>query len=231
VDVQFISFEDVKNGALKDFNVVINAGRMGDAWSGGDAWKCAELVSELTRFVYEGGAFIGVGEPAAIPGFDHLFRLSHVLGVDEDDGARVCHGRWAYEVNDTLPISVDAESLGNLPHIYLTDGDTRVLCEKNGIPQMTVHDFGKGKGVYMSHFNVNPASTRMLLETLLYVCGLSANSAWLSDSALVETAYYPADRMLVALNNAEEETTATLYTDHREEKVVLKPLETRMIQL
>ena len=231
VDVKYISFEDVKNGALKDADVVINAGRMGDAWSGGDAWKCAELVSELTRFVHEGGAFIGVGEPSATPGFDHLFRMSHVLGIDEDDGARVCHGRWAFDVDSSLPIHVDAESLGQLPHLYLTDGDTRVLCEKNGVPQMTVHAFGKGMGIYMSHFNVNPASTRMLLETLLYACHLPADSAWISDNALVEAAYYPADRMLVALNNAEDETTATLYTDKGPQTVTLKPLETRMIQL
>lgn len=231
VDVKFISFEDVKNGALKDVNVVINAGRMGDAWSGGKAWESEELVSELTRFVYEGGAFIGVGEPSATPGYDRLFRMAHVLGMDEDDGSRVCHGRWAFEVERDLPITVEESSLGNLPHLYLTDGNTHVLCAKNGVPQMTVHDFGKGKGIYMSHFHVNPASTRMLLETLLYACNLPVNSAWLSDHALVETAYYPADRMLVAINNAEEETTAELYTDQGDKTVTLKPLETKMISL
>lgn len=231
VDVKFISFEDVKNGALKDVDVVINAGRMGDAWSGGKAWESEKLVSELTRFVYEGGAFIGVGEPSATPGYDRLFRMAHVLGVDEDDGSRVCHGRWAFEVEHDLPITVEESSLGNLPHLYLTDGDTHVLCAKNSVPQMTVHDFGKGKGIYMSHFQVNPASTRMLLETLLYACNLPVNSAWLSDNALVETAYYPADRMLVAINNAEEETTAVLYTDQGDKTVTLKPLETKMISL
>ena len=231
VDVKFISFEDVKNGALKDVDVVINAGRMGDAWSGGKAWESEELVSELTRFVYEGGSFIGVGEPSATPGYDRLFRMAHVLGMDEDDGSRVCHGRWAFEVEHDLPITVEESSLGNLPHLYLTDGNTHVLCAKNGVPQMTVHDFGKGKGIYMSHFHVNPASTRMLLETLLYACNLPVNSAWLSDNALVETAYYPADRMLVAINNAEEETTAVLYTDQEDKTVTLKPLETKMISL
>ena len=231
VDVKFISFEDVKNGALKDVDVVINAGRMGDAWSGGKAWESEKLVSELTRFVYEGGAFIGVGEPSATPGYDRLFRMAHVLGMDEDDGSRVCHGRWAFEVERDLPITVEESSLGNLPYLYLTDGNTHVLCAKNGVPQMTVHDFGKGKGIYMSHFHVNPASTRMLLETLLYACNLPVNSAWLSDNALVETAYYPADRMLVAINNAEKETTAVLYTDQEDKTVTLKPLETKMISL
>lgn len=62
VDVSFISFEDVLNGALEDVDVVINAGFAGSAWSGGDVWKNPAVVEKLTRFVYEGGAFIGVNE-------------------------------------------------------------------------------------------------------------------------------------------------------------------------
>ncbi|MBQ7919658.1 MAG: D-galactosyl-beta-1-4-L-rhamnose phosphorylase, partial [Lachnospiraceae bacterium] len=57
IDVKFISFEDVKNGALSDVDVVINAGYAGSAWSGGDAWKDDELVTALTKWVYEGGTF------------------------------------------------------------------------------------------------------------------------------------------------------------------------------
>lgn len=231
VDVRFISFEDVKNGALRDADVVINAGRMGDAWSGGDAWKSAEVVAELTRFVSEGGAFIGVGEPSAVAGYDRRFRMAHVLGLDEDDGARVCHGRRTFALDHALPIAVAEGSLGDNPYLYLTDGETRVLSEKGGVPQMTVHAYGKGMGIYMSHFTVSPESTRMLLETLLYACGLPRESAWLSDNALVETAWYPADRMLVALNNAEETVSAVLHTDRGEQRVTLEPLETRMIHL
>ena len=37
--------------------------------------------------------------------------------------------------------------------------------------------------------------------------------------------------MLVAINNAEEETTAVLYTDQGDKTVTLKPLETKMISL
>lgn len=55
VDVSFISFEDVLNGALENVDVVINAGFAGSAWSGGDVWKNPAVVEKLTRFVYEGG--------------------------------------------------------------------------------------------------------------------------------------------------------------------------------
>ncbi len=231
VDVKYISFEDVKSGALNGFDVVINAGRMGDAWSGGDAWKDAALVSELTRFVHEGGAFIGVNEPSAVSGCDRTLRMAHVLGVDIDKGERVCHGRWQFDICKDAPITVCEDALGSNPHVYLTSGDTKVLCEKNGVPQMTLHNFGRGKGVYMSHFTVSQESTRMLLETLLACCGLDRNSAYISDSAFVEAAYYPADGMLVALNNAEEEITAAIHTPNGDIPVTLKPLETKMIQL
>ena len=84
VRVKFIDFEDVKNGALRDADVLINAGRAGDAWSGGDAWKSPEVISEVTRFVYEGGSLIGVGEPSAAEGGDTRFALAHILGVDRE---------------------------------------------------------------------------------------------------------------------------------------------------
>ena len=229
VDVRFISFEDVLSGALRDCDVVINAGRMGDAWSGGDAWKNPELVAELTRFVHEGGTFIGVGEPSAVSGYDHTLRMAHVLGVDVDKGERVCHGRWQFDVDRDVPIAVCADALGDNPNVLLTDGDTKVLCEKGGVPQMTLHAFGRGKAVYMSHFTVSPEATRMLLDTLLHCCGL--DPLYLSDNALVETAYYPADHILVALNNAETETSATVRTPQGDVHVTLKPLETKILSL
>ena len=68
VDVSFISFEDVLNGALEDVDVVINAGFAGSAGSGGDVWKNPAVVEKPTRFVYAGGAFIGVNAPSAVEG-------------------------------------------------------------------------------------------------------------------------------------------------------------------
>ncbi|MDE6919579.1 MAG: D-galactosyl-beta-1-4-L-rhamnose phosphorylase, partial [Lachnospiraceae bacterium] len=90
LDVSFISFEDVKSGALENVDVVINAGAAGTAWSGGSAWKDAAVVEALTKWVYEGGTLIGVGEPSAAAGYDSYFRMAHVLGVDADVVDRVC---------------------------------------------------------------------------------------------------------------------------------------------
>ncbi|MBQ8202149.1 MAG: 1,3-beta-galactosyl-N-acetylhexosamine phosphorylase [Clostridia bacterium] len=228
VDVRYISFEDVENGALADVDVVINAGRAGDAWSGGDAWKSDKLVAELTRFVHEGGTFIGVGEPSAVEGYHTFFRMANVLGVDKDTGARVCHGKWAFDVAEA-PITLVAEVLAAEPNLYLTDGKATVLHAADGVPQMTMNRFGKGCGVYMSQFRVTAESTRMLLELLLHVNGVAADSLYLSDTAQVETAYFPQDDVLVLANRAEEPVDCVVHTPDGDKAWRLEALETKIV--
>ncbi len=228
VEVSYLSFADVEAGALKDFNVVINAGCAGDAWSGGGAWKSDRLVEELTRFVHEGGAFIGVKEPSAVPGYHNYFRMAHVLGIDKDTGARICHGRWQYELADA-PFALAADGLGKDTSLYLTDGRATVYSDFAGVPQMTVNRFGKGHGVYLSDFKVTPESTRMLLEMLLHLTGIQASELYLSDNANVETAYFPANETLVVMNGSEEKTAAVIRTPMGEQEMVLEPMETRIL--
>ena len=232
VEVKFISFEDAEKGALEGVDVVINAGRAGDAWSGGDAWQSEQLVSKLTEFVYHGGCFIGVNEPSALPGHDTFFRMAHVLGIDLDTGARVCHGKWEYKLDKTLGIQEGSANLKDKDHLYLTDGKAQVLAEANGVPQMTVNHFGKGLGVYMSDFQVSPQNTRMLLDILLLAAGLTDQAPYISGDCRVEAAYYPESRTLIVINNATEyvETTVSL-PDENWLDVTLAPMETKEIIL
>lgn len=213
VDVCFLNFKDVLAGALDHVDVVINAGFAGSAWSGGDAWEDPEVVSELTRFVAEGGAFIGVDEPSATPGYDTFFRMAHVLGIDEDTGDRVCHGRWAYELETIPGLLPDGYSIEGRPGLYLTDGKAKVLAERNGLPALTVNKFGQGMGIYLSHFSVTLENTRMLLNLILMAGGEPLDRTWLTDIPQAECAYYPASGKLVVMNNSGETQTVTVYTE------------------
>jgi len=226
VEVKFVSFEDAEAGALDGVDAVINAGRAGDAWSGGDAWKSVKLVEALTEFVHKGGAFIGIGEPGAVSGYDTFFRMAHVLGVDEDTGARVCHGKRSFEVEPCPDIHVVKDCLASVPGLYLTDAGTRVLCAKDGVPQLTLHPFGKGCGVYLGGFSYSPESAAMLLDVLMHVCHCEQR-LYIADDRRVEVGYFPADRTLVALNNAEETVEATVSTEFGPRRLTLLPLETR----
>ena len=230
VEVSFVSFEDVCRQGLGNVDVVINAGHMGDSWSGGDAWKNDRLVSELTKFVHDGGTFIGVGEPSAVNGYATLFRMADVLGVDKDLGARVCHGKWQFEETAINGINVYSDALGSEEHIYLTDGKACVLYAGNGIPQMTVHAFGKGYGIYLSDFKVSPESTRMLQELLLI--GKSGSKLqYISDNPYVDVAYFPKDRALVAASVSSEPTETRVLTDDGEIHVKLLPHEMKICKL
>ena len=149
LEVGFINFEDIKNGALENVDVVINAGAAGTAWSGGDAWKDEAVIEIMTKWVYEGGTLIGVGEPSAVAGYDTYFRMAHVLGVDGDTADRVCHGKWAFEVDEAAAgrvMPAGAEVPEKL-RCHLTDGKASVLAAHDGNPLLARNVFGKGQGI------------------------------------------------------------------------------------
>ena len=220
VAVEFISFEDVKAGRLQDMTVLINAGYAGNAWSGGDAWKDAGVVAAVNQWVYEGGTFLGVGEPSAADGYSTFFRLAAVLGVDLDKGARVCHGKWSYEIDEAFKLRfcegiAAAEKMFELPPvqgIYLTDPDAAVMGECRsesplgevfGTPTAVYHPFGSGRGIYLSHFQATPEYTRWLLNLITDAAG-QAGQIPATDNAFCECAWYPAAKSLVVINNSGE---------------------------
>lgn len=231
VEVSFISFEDVKKGALDNIDVVINAGYAGSAWSGGECWNDDEVICVLTKWVHEGGCFIGVGEPSAVSGYDTYFRMAHVLGIDEDTGARVCHGRWSFEAADPEGILPQGTMVEARSSRYLTDGRARVLLADGANPLITVNDFGKGKGIYLSSFQVNLVNTRMLYQLIRYAGGEGTSGMYMTDNLYTECAYYPESRKLVVINNSEVEQTTSIPTECGVKTVTIAPYDTTFIEL
>lgn len=227
VQVQFIDFADIKQGVLKNIDVVINAGRAMSAWSGGAAWSDTELVGCLQQWVYEGGTFIGINEPSAVDGFQTYFRMAQVLGVDQDTGARVCHGKWEYEIdhNARKHLFPEGATVKGREWIYLTDGTAQVLAEEDGRIAATLHEFGKGKGIYLGGFELTNANTRMLLNLLLYGAGLSTTQYYLTDCADAECAYYPQCGQLVVMNHCEHQIITSVLTEQGKKEYVLDAFE------
>ncbi|MBQ8821515.1 MAG: 1,3-beta-galactosyl-N-acetylhexosamine phosphorylase [Lachnospiraceae bacterium] len=227
IDVKFISFEDVKNGALSDVDVVINAGYAGSAWSGGDAWKDDEMVTALTKWVYEGGTFLGVNEPSAVAGYDNYFRMAHVLGIDEDTGAKVCHGKWSFEAEDTENILPQGATVAAKDKRFLTDGKAAVLmADEENRPQVTMNKFGKGLGIYLSSFEVDLENTRMLYQLIRYAGGEGLTGLYMTDNLYTECAYYPESKKLVVINNSDVEQTTTVKTESGDVTVTIDAYDT-----
>ena len=228
IEVSFINFEDIKKGALKGVNVVINAGAAGSAWSGGDAWKDEEVVAALTKWVYEGGTFIGVDEPSAVEGYDNYFRMAPVLGVDEDIIDRVCHGQWSFEVDEKAAAEIMPQGSNVVERVkcHLTDGKACVLAARDNNPLMTRNSFGKGYGVYLSSFSVNNENTKLLLNLILQAGGEAIDGNYLTDNANMECAYYPESRTLIVINNADSMQETTIRTEYGVEHIKLDAYDT-----
>lgn len=231
VDVDFICFDTVRNGIPSDIDVIINAGYEGSAWSGGDCWNDPKVLENLTKWVHEGGAFIGVNEPSACRGADTLFRMAHVLGIDKDTGERVCHGRWTFEPDNSHPILTAGSRFKAKENLYLTDGSATVLAQSNGIPTAAINRFGKGTGVYFSSYAHTAENARLLLNAILYASGGSLAQKYVPDNLYTECAYYPESKTLVLINDSDKTQTATIQTDSAPVTRTLAPYDTEIITL
>lgn len=220
IEVDFIDFKDVCKSNLEKYQVIINAGRAGTAWSGGDAWKEAELAEALTEWVHEGGMFIGIGEPTAVAGYHHYFRLSNVLGVDLDLGERVCHGKMTFEKKESSILPRKDMSWRRKEGIYLVSDSTEVLEELDGTPVFTSHTFGRGRGIYMSGFHYDVSYTRLLMNLMLTS---GEKKYFLTDNIYTECTAFQNSNKVVFVNNSGEEQESYVQTEGKTIKVKLKP--------
>lgn len=232
-DVDFINFDDVLNGKAEDYDLIINAGRAGDAWSGGAAWKNPEIVARLQQWVNEGGVYIGAGESSAADGGELYLKMGHVMGVDIDTGARVCHGRIPVVIDTELKEQIIRENVSIRKHenVYLLDVKASVLLAEDGIPKLVVNRFGEGFGVYMSDYSKTYENMRMLVNIILYCSKKNTNESYITDNIFVDCAYFKRSCKLVAVNNSCEaqETTVNVFDVKR--KIALKPYEMQVIDL
>ena len=230
-DVEFISFGDIdKDGVPADAGLIINAGYAGSAWSGGELWNGAGVVTKLTEWVYGGGAFIGVGEPSAVPGFDTFFRAAHILGVDRDTGERICHGKFGFDVEENDLVIPEAK-IAPLEKIYLIGENTKVLAQSGGLPTVTENEFGYGKGIYISSFKHGDANNRVLFNLILHAARESLNQKYITDNFFTECCFYPDGRKLVVINNSSAAQTTTIETDVGKVNVKLEAFDTQVFDL
>ena len=164
-------------------------------------------------------------------GYDYTFRMAHVLGIDEDTGAKVCHGKWSFKAEDGEKILPDGARVEPKDHLYLTDGKVRVLLADGDKPLVTVNDFGKGKGIYLASFQVNLENTRMLYQLIRYAGGEGMSGLYMTDNLYTECAYYPESKKLVVINNSDVEQTTTIPAENGDKTVTIAPYDTIFMEL
>lgn len=228
-DVDFISFDDVKSKGVDNYDVIINAGSARSAWSGYEQWGDEAVVTKLTKWAHDGGVFIGINQSSAYEGADTYFRMAHVLGMDEDLGDRICHGKYTYEKKN-CKCYVDGAVIGGNKNVYITDADTNVIADNDGVPALTMHKFGNGKGVYMGGYTHNEYSARTLMNIIINATGGNADiEKYITDNALCECTYYPAVNKIVVINNSDSVQKTTVKTDNGDKTVELDAFDIQIV--
>ena len=227
-DVSFISFDDIKNdnNFLDKFDVIINVGDADTAQSGGEYWADEQIITAVKKFVFNGGGFIGVGEPAAHHWQGKFFQLNDILGVEEENGFTLNTRRYNTEEHRNHFILADTEN-GNVDfgegkkNIVALDGTTVLVQNATELPfavrhaeevQMAVREFGKGRGVYISGLPYSFENSRVLYRAVLWSASAEDElHCWYSTNYNVEVHAYVKNGKYCVVNNTYEPQDTTVY--------------------
>lgn len=215
-DVAFISFDDVieNPSVLKKCSVLINVGDAYTAPSGGGYWLNPAVSSAVKEFVAEGGGLIGVGEPTACQNEGRYFALAGVLGVDKEVGFSLSSDKYNWETHSHFITEDSAEEIRfgeGMKNIYALPG-TKILRSTGQDVQMAVHEFGKGRSVYISGIPYSFENSRMLYRAIFWAAGREQEmKRWYSDNFNVEVNYYPATGKYCVVNNTYEPQETVIY--------------------
>ncbi len=234
VKVRFISFDDVREGGVPpDVSVVISAGTRDSAWSGAKNWEDPTVVEALTRFVARGGGYLAFNEGGSVHDGFSYFALSEVLGLDRDEGDRICSGKYRFDITESHPITRWKADVPTVKGLFVLDGNTAVLKGENGIPALTAKEFRAGRAVYWGGFAYSPKNARALMDALLWAARRESEAEVLvGDNYLVDWAHFPATGKLVAVNGGDESQKASvILLDGRRVSVELAPHGMKILEL
>ena len=216
-DVRFISFDEVKAdpAVLDGIDVLVSVGDGDTAHTGGAIWEDPAVSAAVKKFVYNGGGFIGVGEPSGHQYQGRYLQLSGILGVEKETGFTLGYDKYNWEEHPGHFILADCQGAVDFGEgkksIYALEG-AQVLVQRNKEVQLAVNEFGKGRAVYISGLPYSFENSRLLHRAVLW----SAHSEdqlnlWLSSNCNVDVHAYVANGKFCVVNNTYEPQSTTVF--------------------
>lgn len=215
-DVKFINFQDILDNPaiLDDIDVLINVGDGDTAHTGGSWWSNPVISAAVKKFVYEGGGIIGIGEPTGHQENGRYIQLANVFGVEKETGFTLGYDKYNWECAEHFITKDQTEDIDfgeNQKNIYALEG-TQVLVQKDHRVNLAVHEFGKGRAVYMSGLPYSFANNRLLYRSILWSTHDEENLLrWYSTNYNVEVHAYVENGKYCVVNNTYEPQETTIY--------------------
>ena len=127
--------------------MIINVGDGDTAHTGGGIWENPAISAAIREFVYNGGGFIGVGEPSGHQFQGITCQLADMLGVEKETGFTLNYDKYNWEEHPDHFILADTTKpvdFGEGKKNIFAYEDTEILVQREKEVQMAVHEFGKG---------------------------------------------------------------------------------------
>lgn len=231
VDVSFISFDDIIKDRVKleDFDIVMNIGDVNTGQAGGEYWSDERILRAVRDFIYNGGGFIGVGEPSGHIYQGRVLQLASQLGVEIENGFTLGKGKYNKNIKShfiTAQIDEEINFGEGKDFVYALEG-TDVLAVRNDSVQLSSKEFGNGRCVYISGLPYSLVNTRLLYRSILWASHDEEGIyRWCSDNLNVEVNAYVENNKFCVVNNTYETQETTIYKgDGSSFEVILKPTE------
>ena len=238
VDVSFISFDDIKeNGVPEGIDVIINAGDAGTAFSGGEKWLDEEIITKIRKWIFEGGGFIGIGEPSAVLNGGHYFQLADAFGIDKELGFSLSSDKYFTKEVDSHFITEDIFEDINFgegqKNIYSLSENTEIVKYTKGDLLMSANKYGKGRAVYIAGLPYSIQNTRILTRACYYAANKEEEmKKWYADNPYCEVSAYLDSNKYAVINNSNEKQVSNIYDgDGKLMTLELAPTEIRWIDI
>ncbi|MDD3796549.1 MAG: 1,3-beta-galactosyl-N-acetylhexosamine phosphorylase [Lachnospiraceae bacterium] len=216
-EVQFISFEDIKADPhlLETLDVIINVGDADTAHTGGSWWEDPTVSAAIRKFVWNGGGFIGVGEPSGHQYQGHFLQLADLLGVEKETGFTLNYDKYNWDEKENhfiLEDVADAVDFGEgKKNIYAYAG-TDILVQRDREVQLAANEFGEGRSVYISGLPYSFENTRLLYRSILWSAHREEKlQQWFSGNIHVEVHAYVKNGKYCVVNNTYEPQDTIVY--------------------
>lgn len=235
-DVKFISFEDALSGALDNFDVILNVGEAGTAFSGGRYWTDPQLQAVVRQFVARGGGLIGVGEPAGISHGGAFNQLSDVFGVDREQSWSLSTDKYPHLVSEHFITAsesgctcsrstviggasgpgaglvrgqLEVEVTGGARYWVPVVKDVDVLQMTGVSVELAARSFGEGRSVYFAGLPFSQQNARLLQKAIYWAAKQEAiyETSTHAASAAVDVAVYDNGSVFIYNSSLEPVTT------------------------
>ena len=236
-DVRFISFDDIKadKEILSGVDVIINVGDGDTAHTGGSYWEDPYIVSTVREFVYNGGGFIGVGEPTGHQHQGRFIQLANILGVEKETGFTLNYDKYNWQEHPDHFILKDCTKpvdFGEGKKNMYALADSEILVQRDKEVQMAVNSFGSGRAVYISGLPYSFENSRVLYRSILWSAGAEESlNRWFSTNFNVEVHAFVANSKYCVVNNTYEPQSTKVYTNKSSFDLSLEPNEIRWYEI